>query len=76
MDTPIYTFEDGQFRFCTASFGSWCQDRRIVFRVRVDTTAKVRAAEKGITCFDRLLPSTQAEIEAWEIGHPTLRVER
>jgi len=65
----VYTFKDGQFRFYTALYGSWNHDRRIVFRVRTDTTPKKRACEKSIKYYDRLVPSSMQEISAWLRGH-------
>lgn len=43
-----YRFADGDFRFYVATFGSWADDARIVFRVRVDRDPHERAGEKGI----------------------------
>ena len=74
MDKRIYKFHDGQFRFCTAHYGSWANDQRIVFRVRIDSTPEKRAAEKGIMYYDRLFPSYPDEIQAWKDGHPTYPV--
>lgn len=63
-------FHDGEFVFYTAHYGSAHNDARIVFRVRSDTTAKQRAAEKGIQHYDRLLLSNKDEITWWLKGHP------
>lgn len=65
-----YTFVDGIFQFYTAHYGSWNNDRRIVFRVRLDTTPKVRAAQKCIDYYDFLSPSTEAEIALWFQDNP------
>lgn len=73
----VYQFQDGIFSFWTAHFGSWANDARIVFRVRLDTSAQKRIKEKELSGFDRLLPSQPSEVDAWVAGHPdyTLRNE-
>ena len=65
-----YVFDDGEFTFYTAHYGSWARDIRIVFRVRIDTTPEKRAAEKGIEFYGRLLPSLPHEIAEWLFVHP------
>ena len=67
--TKKYVFDDGEFTFCTAHYGSWARDIRIVFRVRIDTTPEKRAIEKGIKYYDRLLPSLPYEIAEWVFTH-------
>ena len=62
-------FNDGNFTFWTATYGSWAGDKVIVFRVREDTTPKKRAEKKGITCYDRLVPSDAGEVAAWLRSH-------
>ena len=69
-----YQFVDGTFRFYTACFGSWAGDARIVFRVREDTTPKIRAKQKGIKNYDRLLPATKEEIDMWLEEHDDYKV--
>ena len=66
----VYHFQDGAFRFWTAYYGSWAQDRRIVFRVRIDDTPEHRAEVKGIKFYDRLLPSFPNQRMVWLEGHP------
>lgn len=65
----IYKFHDGEFRFFTALYGSWANDMRIVFRVRIDSNPQRRAKEKNIQYYDRLVPSIRQEIESWVFGH-------
>ena len=60
-----YTFKDGKFKFYTAHYGSWARDKRIVFRVRIDSDPKERAKEKNIKQFDRIVPSSKYEIEQY-----------
>lgn len=69
--SETYGFSDGKFSFWTAQYGSWARDRRIVFRVREDNTPLRRAVEKEIANYDRIIPATEAEIDAWEDAHPT-----
>ena len=64
-----YTMPDGVFTFWTAQYGSWANDRRIVFRVRIDTTPNERATEKDIKGYDRLVPATDWETAMWIRGH-------
>ena len=64
-----YIFCDGVFSFWTAHYGSWANDKRIVFRVRIDRIPKDRAKDKSIIDYDRLLPSEDDEIEAWRQSH-------
>ncbi len=65
-----WTFGDGgTFTFWTAHYGSWAGDKRIVFRVRIDTTPKVRAHQKEIKYYDRLIRSTYDETAAWINSH-------
>ena len=67
----LFEFEDGTFYFFCAYYGSWAGDKEVVFRVRNDTTPKVRAEQKGIGCYDRLVqchPSNSYDlnmINAW-----------
>jgi len=65
----IYSFTDGNFRFFTAYYGSWARDKRIVFRVRTDSTPFVRAEQKGIRFYDRIYPSNLTEVELWVKSH-------
>jgi len=65
----MYTFSDGVFSFHTVIYGSWAGDKRIVFRVRSDRNPIERAAEKQIRNYDRVVPSTQQEIDAWFFSH-------
>jgi hypothetical protein len=65
-----FRFGDGRFRFYVAQYGSWQNDARVVFRVRVDSEPHKRAAEKGIKYFDRLLPAKLADIKLWCDTHP------
>lgn len=62
-------FNDGNFTFYSALYGSWAGDKIVVFRVREDNTPKQRAKEKNITCYDRLVPSNAGEVAAWLRGH-------
>ena len=64
-----YQFQDGVFTFWTAHYGSWKNNARVVFRVREDSIPKVRAEEKGILCWDRILPAKPYEIELWLLSH-------
>ena len=64
-----YQFCDGIFEFYTAHCGSYSRDKRIVFRVREDTTPEERAKEKKIENYDLLLPSTDEEVKSWMEGH-------
>ncbi|KKM16784.1 hypothetical protein LCGC14_1682320 [marine sediment metagenome] len=66
----MHVFKDGRFLFYTAHYGSWANDKRIVFRVRYDTDPTTRAKEKDIKHYDRLLKSTDVEIIAWLNRHP------
>jgi len=61
----MFIFNDGTFRFFTAHYGSWKNDIRIVFRVRIDRDPQSRAAEKNINQYDRLLPASENEIQQW-----------
>jgi hypothetical protein len=63
-------FNDGVFILYTAYYGSWANDRRIVFRVREDRDPYERAAEKDILDFDRVTWSDEHEIAAWVDHHP------
>jgi len=65
----IYKFKDGSFRFYTAQYGSWKNDQIIVFRVRIDRNPNDRALEKGIKYYDRIVRSTDQEINEWFVGH-------
>lgn len=65
-----WKFNDGIFTFWTALYGSWANDKQIVFRVRSDNTPRIRASEKSIKYYDRLLPSTDQQIQAWFDSHP------
>jgi hypothetical protein len=67
-------FQDGNFSFFTALYGSHYNEIKIVFRVRSDNQPKQRANEKGITGYDRLIPSTFQEIQAWLTSHPTYQL--
>ena len=66
-------FPDGRFTLYTAQYGSWTNDQRIVFRVRVDRDPHERAGEKGIRDFDRLVPASTQEIAWWLESHPGRR---
>ena len=65
-----FIFKDGKFKFYTAHYGSWANDKRIVFRVRTDANPKHRAKEKDIKYYDRILKSSDHEIDAWLKDHP------
>ncbi len=65
LEQKTYTFKDGKFKFYTAEYGSWANDKRIVFRVRADRNPRERAIEKNIKQFDRIIPSTNHEIEQY-----------
>ncbi len=71
-----YRFADGDFRFYVATFGSWADDARIVFRVRVDRDPRQRAAEKAICGYDRVLPlKLEGDyVTRWLISHPGQRL--
>ena len=64
-----YTFKDGKFSFYTAIFGSWNKDRRLVFRVREDSSPRKRAKEKGIKGYDRIFLASNQEIRHWINTH-------
>ena len=64
-EVQIFTFRDGDFRFCTAEYGSWNNDYRIVFRVRIGTTPAFRAQQKKIKSYDAIRYSSSKEITAW-----------
>ena len=66
-------FQDGEFSFYTALYGSWANDQKIVFRVRADRDPKERAKEKEIKGWDRIVPATNDEIQAWLASHPTYK---
>jgi hypothetical protein len=73
----VYSFRDGNFKFYTAHYGSWAGDKRIVFRVRLDTTPVIRAEQKGIKFYDRLYPASITEVDAWIMSHadyPVLKI--
>jgi len=65
-----YLFKDGFYSFHAAHYGSWAGDKRVVFRVRRGRVPKVRAAEKGIDCYDRILKASPRQIQAWLDSHP------
>lgn len=66
----IYYFKDGEFRFFTAMYGSWNNDKRIVFRVRTDTTTEATAKENQIVNYDRIVKSSDEEIKTWLSENP------
>jgi hypothetical protein len=66
----IMTFQDGTFGFYAAHYGSWAQDKKIIFRVREDSNPRKRAEEKGIKNYDRIFPATEYEVKRWLDGHP------
>ena len=66
----IYKFDDGEFKFYTAIYGAWNDDKRIVFRVRIDRVPEDRAKEHNIRNYDVLTLSTKSEIEDWLKTHP------
>jgi hypothetical protein len=66
----LYSFKDGRFTFWTAYYGSWANDARVVFRVREDTDPRLRARQKEISNWDRLIPARPNEIKMWIEGHP------
>lgn len=59
---------DGTFDFYTAHFES---GDRIVFRVRIDREAMIRAREKGIVRYRQLSISNDFERKMWYNGHPS-----
>ena len=63
-------FKDGEFDFYTAHYGSWEQDKKIVFRVRHNKFSSNRAKEKGIEYYDKIFPATEYEIAEWFKSHP------
>ena len=63
-------FLDGTFTFWTAHYGSWANDKRIIFRVRSDSSPRIRAYQKEIKFYDRILPAQEEEISAWLGSHP------
>ena len=67
-------FTDGEFDFYTAHYGEWANYKLVVFRVRTDRVPKDRAYEKGMSWFDKLIPSTHDEIKAWLKYHPEFKV--
>jgi len=69
----IFKFEDGIFSFHTAMYGSWNLDRRIVFRVRLDSSPRLRVEEKNIKYYDCIVPSSQFEIDLWHKNHPLIK---
>ena len=73
MDT-IYKFKDGDFRFYSAHYGSWNNDRIIIFRVRMDSNPKKRAEEKSIKYYDLILKATDEEINLWLKTHPDYKI--
>ena len=64
-------FPDGDFEFYTAHYGSWANDRKIVFRVRSDRDPKERASEKDIKGYDRIYPAIAIEVLDWFRSHET-----
>ena len=71
----MYQFRDGSFSFWTALYGSWANDKKIVFRVRNDRKPMARAKEKVIEHYDRIVPSTKEEIDMWLASHPDSPLE-
>ena len=54
-------FKDCEFNFYTAHYGSWANDKRIVFRVRNNKFPQNRAEEKRIENYDRIIPASKVE---------------
>jgi len=71
-----YKFIDGIFVFYTAIYGSWQNDARIVFRVRIDRDPKERAKEKNIKYFDRIILSNKNEIVNWFNSHLKYKLDK
>ena len=65
----VYNMNDGEFSFHCARYGSWNGDAQIIFRVREDTNPEVRAQEKGIEFYDRIVPATPEQIILWLVDH-------
>lgn len=73
-EIKYYQFNDGRFRLVAAQYGSWANDKRIVFRVREDRGVKERAIEKGIKFYDRVFPATDQEVQQWLDVHPDHKI--
>ena len=59
-----------QYNFYMATYGSTFGDKKIIFRVREGIDPKVRAKEKGIKWYDRIVPCTyQDYIHMWLDTH-------
>ena len=67
-------FKDCEFNFYTAHYGSWANDKRIVFRVRNNKFPQNRAEEKRIENYDRIIPATESEIAEWFKSHPDYQI--
>lgn len=65
-----YLFRDGRFSLWAALYDTSLLPRRTVFRVREDSTPRIRAAEKGIAGYKSLRPATHDEVVAWLRMHP------
>jgi len=68
-------FNDGNFTFYSALYGSWAGNKIVVFRVREDSTPEKRAEEKNITCYDRIVPSSPGEVIGWLHGHANSHIQ-
>ncbi len=67
-----FEFDDGVYSFHTAHSHN---DKKTVFRSRMDTWPSVRAAAKGIE-YKLLLNATQQEIDFWLALHPDYKVRK
>jgi hypothetical protein len=73
----IYEFNDGCYNFYTAIYGSWANDKIVLFRVKVGVDPKLRAEQKEIKYYDRLIILDKYDeikqkiwVEKWLESHP------
>ena len=64
------------YNFYLAEDGSSFNDKKIIFRVREGIDPKLRAEQKGIKYWDRILPCTyEPFIQLWLDNHPDYKLE-
>lgn len=66
---PTHHFDDGDYSFWVAEYGSIDNDMMIVFRVRKDRTPESRAREKLPAGWGRIHHATPEEIQKWHNSH-------
>jgi hypothetical protein len=60
-----YSFRDGVFTFWIALYPGY----GIVFRVRDDSVPAVRAIQKGIVGWDKVVPAYEEQVQKWVQTH-------